>query len=234
MKPKELPENVPVNWFSVLSSIDCSGHTEEKNGFTYLEWPFAIATMTKYDPAFQWGLDWFTPAFTIGNQAFCFPETKLPYVTSSAGVFVSVWATFHGKKITHLYPVLDYKNKPITQEEVNAFDINTSQMRGVVKVCALHGLGMYIFEGKGGNRVQSEDDEAMGVANRVRGFLELDLEEEPMALRAVELAEEIDKDHELFLRAWAFLAASERSAFKKWREAGLALIKEQTTGEEKK
>jgi hypothetical protein len=42
-------------------------------------------------------------------------------------------------------PVLDFKNK--AQPQPDAFSINSSRMRCLVKCCAMHGLGLYIYSG---------------------------------------------------------------------------------------
>ena len=52
---------------------------------------------------------------------------------------------FKGKERTHTYPILNHAMRPIESSDVNAFDVNTSIMRCFTKVCALHGLGLYIF-----------------------------------------------------------------------------------------
>ena len=36
--------------WETLSVIDCSGHTEEKNGFTYLSWAWAWQTLKELYP----------------------------------------------------------------------------------------------------------------------------------------------------------------------------------------
>jgi hypothetical protein len=43
-------------------------------------------------------------------------------------------------------PVLDFKNRAI--KSPNAFDINSARMRCLVKCCAMHGLGHYIYAGE--------------------------------------------------------------------------------------
>jgi hypothetical protein len=47
--------------------------------------------------------------------------------------------TVEGVRLSQIHPVLDAKNRPI--EMPNAFDINTSIQRCLVKAIALHGLG---------------------------------------------------------------------------------------------
>jgi hypothetical protein len=63
---------------------------------------------------------------------------------NSCMVWVTV--TVFGKPITCQLPVLDFRNKPISTP--NAFDVNTSIMRCLVKGIALHGLGLYIYAGE--------------------------------------------------------------------------------------
>jgi len=46
----------------------------------------------------------------------------------------------------HIHPVLDNYNKTI--EMPNAFEINTSIQRCLVKAIALHGLGLHIYAGE--------------------------------------------------------------------------------------
>lgn len=54
--------------------------------------------------------------------------------------------TVEGVRLSQIHPVLDARNKPI--EIPNAFNINTSIQRCLVKAIALHGLGLYIYAGE--------------------------------------------------------------------------------------
>ena len=74
-----------------------------------------------------------------------FDGTPLMMVGGSFMVWVTV--TMFGKPVTCMLPVLDYRNKPISTP--NAFDVNTSIMRCLVKAIAMHGLGLYIYAGEG-------------------------------------------------------------------------------------
>ncbi|MGM9458240.1 DUF1071 domain-containing protein, partial [Lacticaseibacillus rhamnosus] len=51
-----------------------------------------------------------------------------------------------GVTLSQVHPVLDNRNKPI--EKPNAFQINTSIQRCLAKAIALHGLGLYIYQGE--------------------------------------------------------------------------------------
>jgi hypothetical protein len=59
-----------------------------------------------------------------------------------------VWVTvkMFGKPMTCMLPVMDYRNKCVTNPD--AFAINTSIMRCMTKALALHGLGLYIYAGE--------------------------------------------------------------------------------------
>jgi hypothetical protein len=58
-------------------------------------------------------------------------------------------------------PVMDYKNKAITNPD--AFAINTAIMRCMTKALSLHGLGLYIYSGEdlpedpGGPKIRATD-----------------------------------------------------------------------------
>jgi len=48
--------------------------------------------------------------------------------------------------MTAQLPVMDYKNKAI--QNPGAFDVNTAMQRCLAKAIALHGLGLYIYNGE--------------------------------------------------------------------------------------
>lgn len=106
-------------------------YTEKKNGLTYLSWAGAWGEALKADPA-------------VNFKVEMFDGTPLMMVGGSFMVWVTV--TMFGKPVTCMLPVLDYRNKPISTP--NAFDVNTSIMRCLVKAIAMHGLGLYIYAGE--------------------------------------------------------------------------------------
>jgi len=59
-------------------------------------------------------------------------------------VFVTV--TIFGKPMTCQLPVMDFRNKAITNPD--AFAVNTAIMRCMTKALSLHGLGLYIYSGE--------------------------------------------------------------------------------------
>jgi hypothetical protein len=120
-----------VNHFARLSAINVSDHVEKKGGFSYLSWPYAVAQLRLADPTASWEVRRF-----VG----------LPYLATDLGVFVEVAVTVQGVTLSQIHPVMDGRNRPLMAP--NAFDINTSIQRALVKAIALHGLGLYIYAGE--------------------------------------------------------------------------------------
>jgi hypothetical protein len=119
------------NYFTTLNAINVSDHIEKKAGFSYLSWPFAVAQLRLADPTATWEVRRFD---------------GLPYLTTDAGVFVEVAVTVQGVTLSQIHPVLDGRNRPLMAPD--AFQINTSIQRALVKSIALHGLGLYIYAGE--------------------------------------------------------------------------------------
>ena len=119
------------NYFVELSKIDVSEHIEKKNNFSYLSWAYAVAQLRAVDPDATWEVLRFE---------------GVPYMKTECGYFVEVAVTVKGITLSQIHPVLDHRNKPIDQP--NAFHINTSIQRCLVKAIALHGLGLYIYAGE--------------------------------------------------------------------------------------
>ena len=117
--------------FARLNAINVNEHIEKKGGFSYLSWPYAVAELRLADPAAHWEVRRFD---------------GLPYLATEVGVFVEVAVTVQGITLSQIHPVLDGRNRPLIAP--NAFDINTSIQRCLVKAIALHGLGLYIYAGE--------------------------------------------------------------------------------------
>jgi hypothetical protein len=118
--------------FAELAAINVNEHIEKKNNLSYLSWAWAVDYMTRQDEAAEWEYrEW------DGKPFLTLPDgTCMVYCT----------VTFGGKKRTAHLPVMDYKNKPIINPD--AFSINTTMQRALVKAIALHGLGLYIYAGE--------------------------------------------------------------------------------------
>jgi hypothetical protein len=119
------------NSFAVLASVDVSGHLEKKGPYSYLSWAYAVSELRKAEPTASWEvMRW----------------NGLPYLQTELGCFVEVAVTVSGLRLSQIHPVIDGKNRVILAP--NAFDINSSIQRCLVKCIALHGLGLSIYAGE--------------------------------------------------------------------------------------
>lgn len=135
--------------FEKLNNANVNGHTEEKNGLTYLSWAWAWAEVKKAYPDANYTIEKFN---------------GLPYVyDENTGYMVYTTVTIEG--ITHemWLPVMDGANKamkakPYTYKDrygkektvaaATMFDVNKAVMRCLVKNLAMFGLGLYIYAGE--------------------------------------------------------------------------------------
>ena len=115
----------------LLLKKNVNEHVEKKNGLSYLSWAWAWAEALRADPTATYKVEMF------GDK--CFMD-----INGTAMVFVT--ATMFGKPMTCQLPVMDYRNKAITNPD--AFAVNTAIMRCMTKALALHGLGMYLYSGE--------------------------------------------------------------------------------------
>lgn len=128
--------------FNQLNQKDVNDHVEKKNGLTYLAWSYAHQELKKIDSN-----------YSIKTHEFVHPDVSLdnyfvPYLATPEGYFVQVSVTVKGQTETEWLPVLDFRNKSLAKGSATTFDINKAQKRCFVKAAALHGLGLYIYNGE--------------------------------------------------------------------------------------
>ena len=136
--------------FGVLNAINCNGHTEKKNGLTYLAWAWAWQMVKENYP---------TAFYTIYENA-----DGLNYHTDGRTCWVKTGVTIEGLEHIEYLPVMDYRNASISKDKVTSMDVNKAIQRSLTKACARHGLGLYIYAGedlpRGEAEKMSADDEA--------------------------------------------------------------------------
>lgn len=114
-----------------LLTLNVNEHTEKKNNLTYLSWAWAWQEALKADPSVNFMVHMF--------------DNK-PYMSIGTSSMVWVTVTMFDKPMTCFLPVMDFRNKCINNAD--AFEINKTIMRCLVKALALHGLGLYIYAGE--------------------------------------------------------------------------------------
>ena len=122
------------NYFNDLYAVNVNGHTEKKNNLTYLSWAWAWGEIKKRHP---------DATYTVYENA-----DGWNYHTDGRTCWVKTGVTVNGIEHIEYLPVLDYKNKSISIENVTSFDVNKAIQRSLTKACARHGLGLYIYAGE--------------------------------------------------------------------------------------
>jgi hypothetical protein len=121
---------------SNLQSVNMNELLEKKGNLSYLSWAHAWGEALKIDPAATFHVSTFDRGDGVTQVYMDVNGTALVWVT----------VTMNGKPMTCQLPVMDNKNKAITNPD--AFAVNTAIMRCMVKAIALHGLGLYVYKGE--------------------------------------------------------------------------------------
>jgi hypothetical protein len=127
--------------FETLNSINVNDHTESKNGLTYLSWAWAWAEVKKHYPEANYTV-YERPVFTDTDS---FPVN---YFTDGKTCWVKTGVTIEGIEHIEYLPVMDYRNRSISLENITSMDVNKAIQRSLTKCCARHGLGLYIYAGE--------------------------------------------------------------------------------------
>lgn len=122
------------NYFNDLYAVNVNGHTENKNNLKYLSWAWAWGEIKKRHP---------DATYTVYENA-----DGWNYHTDGRTCWVKTGVTVNGIEHIEYLPVMDYKNKSISIEDVTSFDVNKAIQRSLTKACARHGLGLYIYAGE--------------------------------------------------------------------------------------
>lgn len=124
--------------FNTLNAIDATGHTEEKNGLTYLSWAWAWTMVKKLYPESYYTI------YENKDGWNYFTDGKTCWVKTGVTVVDGDWQLEH---IEYL-PVMNHRNASIPVGQVDSFAVNKAIQRSLTKAIARHGLGLYIYAGE--------------------------------------------------------------------------------------
>jgi len=183
--------------WDTFSKIDVSGHVEKKNGLDYLSWAFAISKLNENYP----------------NNSYAFTETTLEGGTVMTECVMTIQ---DGKEIavrTMWLPVMDYRNKAIANPD--AFAINTTRMRCLVKCLAMWGLGLSLYSK---TELTDEPQPPKKRINKeqkqmyVNAFLDALDAEDSLALK--ELGDELKEDEAMMSEVWKEFSSKQKAEIK--------------------
>lgn len=127
------------NVFESLNSVDLTEKLKTKGDLSYLSWSSAWAEVKKKDPSAN---------FRIIHQVIDDRGNIRPWHDDGKTGWVEVGVTINGQEIIETLAIMDFKNKAIVADQITSVDANKSIKRCLVKACAMHGLGLYIYEGE--------------------------------------------------------------------------------------
>jgi hypothetical protein len=196
--------------FKELSKINVNQHTEKKNGLTYLSWAWAVSQLLENDPAATWSY----------GEPVKFGDTLMVFCTVTA----------FGKSMTSQLPVIDFRNKAISNPDAMA--VNTAMQRCLAKAIALHGIGIYIYAGE--DIPQEDKVQAPQKVTPLAGALDGLDEESQQFIKdlAIDIIGDVAGGHiqdahgktssllnEEKIALWSLLDSKTRSAIKKYAES---------------
>ena len=125
--------------FNTLNDVNLTEKVKSKNNLTYLPWSSAWSEVKKrYHDA----------SFRVLPQVVDELGNTRPWHDDGKTGWVEVSVTIEGCELTETLAIMDFKNKSIPVEQITSVDANKSIKRCLVKACAMHGLGLYIYEGE--------------------------------------------------------------------------------------
>lgn len=125
--------------FEALNGVDLTNKVKTKNNLTYLPWSSAWLEVKKRYPDANFRI---IPQIMDdgGNKRFWHDDGKTGWV--------EVGVTINGNEIIETLAIMNFKNQSIAANDITSVDANKSIKRCLVKACAMHGLGLYIYEGE--------------------------------------------------------------------------------------
>lgn len=132
-------EEKEKNYFEILNDINVNDKIEKKNNLSYLSWAFAWGELKKRYPE-----SYYTIYETSEGWNY-FTDGRTGWVKTGVTV---VFEMGHEREHIEYLPIMDFRNKSITLENITSFDVNKAIQRSLTKAVARHGLGLYIYAGE--------------------------------------------------------------------------------------
>jgi len=123
-----------MNVFEKLNLIDVGKHIDKKGQLSYLSWAWAWATLKKEYPL---------SFYTVYEN-----EAGYNYHHDNKTGWVKVGVTIEEMEIIEYLPIMDFRNKSITVNDITSMDVTKAIQRCATKAIGRHGLGLYIYAGE--------------------------------------------------------------------------------------
>lgn len=130
------------NWFVELNSVDVNEHIKQKNGMDYLSWMWAWQELKKRYPL-SYSTIHETPEGMLvwRDPVGCHVKTSVTIVWEEDD-------GLHEHTATEYLPCMDFKNRTVEYDAVDAMLVNKTIQRSLTKCIARLGIGGYLFSGE--------------------------------------------------------------------------------------
>ena len=137
------------NYFTELYNIDVHGKIKQKNGLNYVPWAAAWAELQNIHPDADYDIagQTFNTTETIDGKTKTTSYIRKWFDDGKSG-WVEVTVTVGDVAHTVILPIMDLRNKSIPANNITVLEANKAIMRALTKACAMHGMGLYVYEGE--------------------------------------------------------------------------------------
>ena len=133
-----------VKWFEELSAVNVNEHIKQKNGLNYLSWMWAWQELKKRYPLSYSTVHETEDGMLVWRDPIgCHVKTSVTLVWSEQDAEGNEILKEH--TMTEYLPIMDFRNKAVPYENVDAMMVNKTVQRSLTKCIARFGLGSYIF-----------------------------------------------------------------------------------------
>ena len=124
-----------MNNYSKLASLTIKDKVERKGKMDYLSWANAWHMLKTEHPNAQ-------------RKVYESDHTGLNFFTDGSTAYVKVGIIVNDLEHIDYLPVMDFRNKSVSLENVTSMDINKTIQRSTAKAIAMHGLGLSLWTGE--------------------------------------------------------------------------------------
>jgi len=121
--------------YEVLSAISVKDKVEKKGRMEYLSWANAWHLLKQQYPSAQ--------RIVYEDQV-----TGWNYFSDGRSSWVKVGIVINEVEHIDYLPIMDFRNKAISADDVTSMDVNKTIQRSTTKAIAMHGLGLSLWKGE--------------------------------------------------------------------------------------
>lgn len=127
------------NWYIELSSINVNDNVKQKNGLNYLSWMWAWKKLKERYPLS------YSTVHETEDGMLVWRDPIGAHVKTSVTIVWEEDGELKEHTVTEYLPCMDFKNKAIPYENIDAMQVNKTIQRSLTKCIARLGLGDYLF-----------------------------------------------------------------------------------------